>query len=54
MKWLYRIFRLFKCPHRYEHVSKIMEHLETVKEAPHAYVYVSRCRRCGKLRKFRT
>lgn len=39
MRWLYRILRLFFCPHRWD----------MVKNAPYTY---RKCRMCGKGRSF--
>jgi hypothetical protein len=52
MKYLYKILRLFICPHRYTQKERI----ETVNHLIGNVMqidYVKECRYCGKIRNFR-
>ena len=52
MKWLYRIFRLFKCKHKYV-LIQIVNLIEYEGSLPHGAKYVTKCCRCGKIKIFR-
>lgn len=55
MKWLYRILRLFLCPHKYIVYSEIHEfNTELSTDRPVGHIKVLRCQRCGKFRNHRT
>ncbi len=48
MKWLYEIFRLFKCKHNFIFVK---EYSEGIDGKITGYVRVSKCKVCGKEKK---
>lgn len=51
MRWFYRILRLFFCPHRFGSAKKLQARdLQT--DTVRAYIYVLRCRYCGKMKSF--
>ncbi len=51
MKWLYRIFRLFRCAHRRQLYgqTKIMNG-----EIAVGHIYFNRCSRCGDIKQVQT
>ena len=52
MKWLYKILRLVKCPHKYYQINKVAL-VEYPGAMSHADRYTCRCSRCGKIKGFR-
>lgn len=60
MKWLYRILRLFFCPHKFELLEKynrkrVFQATWTEKDVTvESQYYINRCKYCGKLEKFET
>ena len=50
MKYLYGIFRLFKCPHKYEILSGAALTRKKSKKV-YAYKYFLKCSKCGKIKK---
>lgn len=46
MKWLYRILRLFFCPHKFETISTTA--INGSDDLPHTRVYRQECKFCGK------
>ncbi len=50
MKYLYYIFRLFKCPHKWESKSVINFKMRTGEFSRE--VHISQCKKCGKLKSF--
>jgi hypothetical protein len=51
-KYLYLIFRLFKCPHKYIFIKTVKVYKEEnykVNDIPKYVVYVTQCCKCGKL-----
>jgi hypothetical protein len=49
MRWLYRILRIFFCPHRWHEFDRIRV-FEPEQSHPFGDRYVLQCRYCGKLR----
>lgn len=55
MKWLYRILRLFFCPHKYEIEDKYERTKTFVSGVKHVtHIYINRCKYCGKQKKLET
>ena len=51
MKWLYRILRLFWCPHKWEVFKKnTFFHKGSSSEYPVRMTFTLSCKRCGKIR----
>lgn len=50
MKYLYAIFRLFKCPHKFKQISKI-----TIRDGNEVvgHKLVKDCSKCGTVRSFK-
>lgn len=48
MKYLYLIFKLFKCSHKYQQIDKISEY-RRVDNSIVSYTFVNRCIKCGKI-----
>jgi DNA-directed RNA polymerase subunit RPC12/RpoP len=46
MRWLYKILRLFKCPHKFEKIKEgdIIEYVGRT-----GTIYIMKCSRCGKI-----
>lgn len=52
MKWLYRIFRLFVCPHKYTIVEEIKLYCgDSI--LPAGTKFIIQCKRCGKIKSHR-
>lgn len=49
MKYLYRIFRLFFCPHECRRIEKINVFDNAESKLPHSTKYISECGRFGKI-----
>lgn len=52
MKWLYRILRLFICPHKWElyrNIEQLMENNATKEKFIGFYIFVLKCKRCGEI-----
>lgn len=57
MKWLYRIFRLFICPHRFSNIDKqkIFTNIDRLgKWEETGMLYTQQCKYCGKLKSFKS
>lgn len=56
MKWLYRILRLFACPHRWTRTGQIALYDEQFRpgENPIGHKLIYTCVRCGKTRVLKT
>jgi hypothetical protein len=55
MKYLYMIFRLFRCPHKWREFGTTQVtrlDLDGVERAK-AHVYINKCRRCGTFSSYR-
>jgi len=50
MKYLYLIFRLFKCPHKWQRYSEV-NIWEDGKDMPSNRIFVTKCARCGNIKK---
>lgn len=52
MKWLYRILRMFVCPHRWRHMEQINVHGESWDGTRRVIGFnsVLQCQRCGTLK----
>lgn len=51
MKWLYRIFRLVKCPHIWNIIQVIEHNAHRDDGGGHIYTkYHLKCQRCGKIK----
>lgn len=50
MKWIYRILRLFFCPHKYEVFHTIKEYERESDTVPSSTIIILQCNRCGKMR----
>lgn len=55
MKYLYKILRLFYCPHKYIFHKKCekFDEYSTPDDLPIAIYYICQCKYCGKFKKFR-
>lgn len=53
MKWLYRILRLFFCPHKYE-IAGETEITRSSDNSVAGHLVILECKHCGKLKEFRT
>jgi len=53
MKWLYRIFRLFVCPHKYAVIQKVGVFSNDRDTLPFGAKFIVQCKRCGKIKTHR-
>jgi hypothetical protein len=57
MKYLYKILRLFKCPHKWKIIKTIdvyENYFGTLSKLPIGEKYIKECKYCGEIRKFKT
>lgn len=56
MKWLYKILRVFRCPHKWNQIDKINWKIKDYDDIIiNTYtLYILQCCRCGNLKSFRT
>jgi hypothetical protein len=53
MRYLYKVLRLFFCPHRFQ-INRVVNLIEDENSIiPNAYNILNRCKYCGELKKFR-
>lgn len=51
MKWLYKILRLFFCPHKYVRYERVR--IDDPESGEYEYREKCSCVRCGKMRRFK-